>query len=87
MAIHSSILAWEIPLTKGARQALVHGVVKEETHLVTKQCWHGLPMEARDILKEGQDMQLPPPRSRVPSKDSLRKQSPLCASSHRITKL
>ena len=37
MAIHSSILAWEIPLTKGARQALVHGVVKEETHLVTKQ--------------------------------------------------
>lgn len=31
--------------------------------------------------KRRQNVQLPPPRSRVPSKDSLRKQSPLCASS------
>ena len=29
MATHSSILAWEIPWTRGAWQATVHGVPKE----------------------------------------------------------
>ena len=31
MAIHSSILAWRIPWTKGAWQATVHGVAKSRT--------------------------------------------------------
>ena len=29
LATHSSILAWEIPWTEGARQAIAHGVTKE----------------------------------------------------------
>ena len=31
MATHSSILAWRIPMNKGAGQATVHGVTKSET--------------------------------------------------------
>ena len=29
MAIHSSILAWRIPMDRGASRATVHGVTKE----------------------------------------------------------
>ena len=29
MATHSSMLAWEIPLTEGAWRAIVHGVAQE----------------------------------------------------------
>ena len=28
MVTHSSILAWRIPMDRGARQAIVHGVAK-----------------------------------------------------------
>ena len=31
MAIHSSVLAWRIPMDKGAWQATVHGVTKSQT--------------------------------------------------------
>ena len=31
MATHSSILAWRIPMDRGAWQAVVHGVVKSQT--------------------------------------------------------
>ena len=31
MATHSSILAWEIPMDRGAWQATVHGVAKSWT--------------------------------------------------------
>ena len=31
MAAHSSILAWRIPVDKGAWQAAVHGVAKSQT--------------------------------------------------------
>ena len=31
MATRSSILAWEIPWTEGAWQAIVHGVMKSQT--------------------------------------------------------
>ena len=31
MATHSSILAWRIPIDRGARQAIVHGVAKSQT--------------------------------------------------------
>ena len=31
MAIHSSILAWRIPLDRGAWQATVHGVAGSDT--------------------------------------------------------
>ena len=36
MTIHSSILGWEIPLTEGAWQATVHGVVRVGHDLETK---------------------------------------------------
>ena len=31
MATHSSILAWRIPMDRGAWQAAVHGVTKSQT--------------------------------------------------------
>ena len=31
MEIHSSVLAWRIPMDRGAWQAAVHGVVKGQT--------------------------------------------------------
>ena len=31
MATHSSILAWRIPMDRGAWQATVHGVTKSQT--------------------------------------------------------
>ena len=33
MAIHSSILAWRIPMDRGTWQATVHGVAKSQTQL------------------------------------------------------
>ena len=33
MATHSSILAWKIPLDRGAWQAAVHGAIKSRTQL------------------------------------------------------
>ena len=33
MATHSSILAWRIPMGRGARQATIHGVAKSQTQL------------------------------------------------------
>ena len=33
MAIHSSILAWEIPMNRGAWQAADHGIAKSRTQL------------------------------------------------------
>ena len=33
MTTHSSILAWRIPMDRGARQAAVHGVAKSWTGL------------------------------------------------------
>ena len=32
MATHSSILAWRIPMGRGAWRATVHGVAKSRTH-------------------------------------------------------
>ena len=32
MAIHSSILAWRIPMDGGAWWAIVHGITKRDTH-------------------------------------------------------
>ena len=33
MAAHSSILAWRVPMDRGARQVTVHGVTKSLTQL------------------------------------------------------
>ena len=33
MATHSSMLAWRIPVDKGAWQATVHGITKSQTRL------------------------------------------------------
>ena len=37
MAVHSSILAWRIPMGRGAWWATVHGVSKSQTQLSTAQ--------------------------------------------------
>ena len=37
MATHSSILAWRIPMERGAWWATVHGVAKSQTRLSTAQ--------------------------------------------------
>ena len=36
MATHASILAWRIPMDRGALQAIVHGVAKSQTRLSDK---------------------------------------------------
>ena len=36
MATHSSILAWRIPMDRGAWQAIVHGVARVRHDLVTQ---------------------------------------------------
>ena len=33
MATHSSILAWRIPMDRGALWATIHGVIKSQTRL------------------------------------------------------
>ena len=34
MATHSSILAWRIPMDRGAWQTTIHGVAKSQTRLI-----------------------------------------------------
>ena len=41
MATHSSILAWRIPMDRGAWWAIVHGVTKSQTQLSNKAPIHG----------------------------------------------
>ena len=41
MATHSCILAWEIPMDRGALRATVHGVAKSWTWLSTWATYHG----------------------------------------------
>ena len=45
VATHSSILAWRIPMDRGAWQATVHEVAKSQTQLMTKHTdpWMGFP--------------------------------------------
>ena len=45
MATHSSILAWEIPVDRGAWQATVHGIARVGHDLATK------PPEAPSAFK------------------------------------
>ena len=40
IATHSSILAWRIPMEKGAWQATVRGVAKSLTRLINYACTH-----------------------------------------------
>ena len=40
MATHSSILAWRIPMDRGAWEAAVHRAAKSQTPLVTKHSTH-----------------------------------------------
>jgi len=40
MATHSSILAWRIPIDRGAWQATVHGVAKRQTLLELSTAQH-----------------------------------------------
>ena len=40
MATHSDILAWRIPVDRGAWQATVHGVAEESDNLVTFTSLH-----------------------------------------------
>ena len=38
MATHPTILAWRIPMDRGARRATVHGVAKSQMQLSIAQC-------------------------------------------------
>ena len=40
MATHPSILAWRIPMGRGAWRATVHGVAKSQTRLSTHEHTH-----------------------------------------------
>ena len=40
MATGSSILAWKIPMDRGARQAAIYGVAKSRTQLITPAPLH-----------------------------------------------
>ena len=59
MATHSSILAWRIPMDRGAWQAIVYGVTKSRTQL--KQ----LSMRIR-LSHDGEQWQ-PPLRVDIPN--------------------
>ena len=50
MAIHSSILAWKIPWTRGAWQAIVHGVKKRWTWLTTHTHTHTHTLEGIKVI-------------------------------------
>ena len=45
MAAHSSILAWRIPMDRGAWQAAVHGVTKSRTRRKRLSTHEGSPAE------------------------------------------
>ena len=47
MATHSSILAWRIPMDRGAWQATLHGVAKSWMQLST----HGFCLRTNDMKK------------------------------------
>ena len=41
MATHSSILAWRIPIDRGACWAILHGLSKSQSDWVTRHIAHG----------------------------------------------
>ena len=49
-AIHSSILAWRIPMGRGAWRATVHGVSKSGTRLREHTTAEALGLEARALV-------------------------------------
>ena len=40
IATHSNILAWRVPMDRGAWRATVLGVTKSQTRLSTAHTWH-----------------------------------------------
>ena len=50
MATHSSILAWRIPMDRGAWRATVHGVAKSQTRLSTHTINQPIPNLASYLL-------------------------------------
>ena len=54
MASHSSVLAWRIPMNRGAWQAAVHGVSESDT---TEQL-STAPMLVRSCLKSCKNFQM-----------------------------
>ena len=55
MATHSSILAWRIPIERGAWRAMVHRVAKSQTRL-SDEAQHRLYMVAQ-MVKNPPEMQ------------------------------
>ena len=63
MATHSSILAWKIPMDRGAWWATVHGVAKSQdtierlshTHTYIHMCMHGKSLQSCLTLYDPMD--------------------------------
>ena len=51
MATHSSVLAWRIPMDRGAPQVIVHGVAKSQTQLSYLPLRHSKPISHRIVLQ------------------------------------
>ena len=62
VAILSSILAWRIPMDRGAWRATVHGVTKSQTRL-SNQAWH-----STYLPQKGQSSQIILPNRNSPLK-------------------
>ena len=77
MATHSSILAWRIPMDRGAWWAAAYGVAKSRTRLTRKKylflywslCLYLLQIQNRTDMFGSSVLTTPPPLSRTPLKE------------------
>ena len=62
MATHSSILAWRIPMDRGAWWATAHGATKSQTQQATEQrtsCFQTRKEAREQVAPQGEDMPAP----------------------------
>ena len=76
MATYSSILAWRIPMDRGAWRATVHGVAKSQTRLSTAQLILEVPRPAASI--SFLDMQIFRPQPSLLNQKLLRMGPHIC---------
>ena len=52
MATHSSILAWRIPMDRGAWWVAVHGVTESQKRLTRLTMWMRLTMKIANFMRQ-----------------------------------